>query len=236
MGLGAIVSNVTPPPPTPESVRSLLESADFGNRIKGLNLLRQLDRATAFELIRPLVTDENTRVRYAAVSQLDALGPEDPDAALVLLRDRLANDSEVDVRAAAADALGALKLTAAFADLESLYHQTSEWLLQVSIIATLGELGDPRGFDLLVEALGAETELVRTAAIGSLGELGDPRAIEYLVPLAADSDWQIRFRVAQALRRFASLESNFNNEAARQALATLAADSVEQVATEARGS
>lgn len=213
---------------TSESVRTLLESADFGDRIKGLNLLRQLDRATAFQLVRPCVTDENTRVRYAAVSQLDSLGPEDPDLALELLRDRLQNDSETDVRAAAAAALGALKLTAAFEDMQALYRQTSEWLLQFSIVAALGELGDPRSFDLLAEALASEADLVKTAAIGSLGDLGDPQAVPLLVPLARDTDWQLRFRTAQALGKFTG------SDEARAALTELATDSVEQVATEAQ--
>jgi len=41
--------------------------------------------------------------------------------ALTVLRDRLFNDPEPDVQAAAAD-WGALKLTEAFEDLQQLYH------------------------------------------------------------------------------------------------------------------
>ena len=211
----------------PASLQALLESADYGDRIKGLNQLRDLDRAAAFPLVQPLITDENVRVRYAAVSLMDSLGLENPDVALELLRDRLLNDPEIDVRAAAADALGALKLTAAFEDMQALYRQTSEWLLQFSIIAALGELGDPRGFDLLVEALGSETEVVKTAAVGSLGELGDARAVPLLAPIAGAEDWQLRFRVAQALGRLGGPE-------AQTTLETLAEDSVEQVAAAAR--
>ena len=59
---------------TPESVQTLLNSDNFGDRLSGINQLRQLDPATAFELIRPAVTDKNVRVRYAAVSQLSSLG------------------------------------------------------------------------------------------------------------------------------------------------------------------
>lgn len=211
----------------PASPQALLASTDYGDRIKGLNQLRILDRATAFPLLQPLVTDENVRVRYAAVSLLDSVGPENLEITLELLRDRLLNDPEIDVRAAAADALGALKLTAAFDDMQTLYHQTSEWLLQFSIIAALGELGEPRGFDLLVEALGSETEVVKTAAVGALGELGDARAVPLIAPLAQDEDWQLRFRVAQALGLLGGPE-------AQAILATLAEDSVEQVAEAAR--
>lgn len=209
------------------SPQALLASPDYGDRIRGLNQLRDLDRATAFPLVRPLITDENVRVRYAAVSLMDSLGPENPEVTQELLRDRLLNDPEVDVQAAAADALGALKLTAAFEDMQALYHQTSEWLLQFSIVAALGELGDPRGFELLVEALGSETEVIKTAAVGSLGELGDARAVPHIVPLVADTDWQLRLRTARALGQLGGPE-------AQAALATLAEDEVEQVAEAAR--
>lgn len=212
---------------TRESVQELLSSEDFGQRISGVNQLRQLEPAVAFELIQPVVTDANTRVRYAAVSQLDTLGSQDLQTTLTILRDRLLNDQEPDVQAAAADALGALKLTEAYEDIQQLYHQTSEWLVQFSIIAALGEMGDPRSFELLQEALNSETTLVQTAAISSLGELGDVRAVPLLIPFATDSDWQIRFRVAQALSRLGGVD-------AHSTLETLTKDENQEVAKEAQ--
>jgi HEAT repeat protein len=192
---------------TRESVQQLLSSEDFGQRISGVNQLRQLEPSVAFELIQPVVTDTNTRVRYAAVSQLDTLGGQDLQATLTMLRDRLVNDSEPDVQAAAADALGALKLTEAYEDLQQLYRQTPEWLVQFSIIAALGELGDPRSFELLEEALNSSISLVQTAAISSLGELGDVRAVPLLTPYATNPDWQIRYRLVQALSRLGGAEA-----------------------------
>ena len=211
----------------PDSVRKLLYSSDFGDRVRGLNQLRQMEAKLAFEMLKPLITDANARVRYAAVSQLDTLGREDLATALNLLRDRLLNDPEVDVKAAAADAIGGLQLTEAFDDLEQLYHQTSDWLIQLSIIATLGELGEPRGFDLLREALTSETGLLTIAAISSLGELGDSRAVSLLLPFTTHPDWQVRHRLVQALGLLGGPE-------ARAALETLARDSQEQVAQEAK--
>ncbi len=72
---------------TPESVQQLLKSDNFGDRIQGLNKLRQLEPKVAFELIKPMVTDKNTRVRYAAVSQFDTLGQQDLAVSLEVLRD-----------------------------------------------------------------------------------------------------------------------------------------------------
>lgn len=214
---------------TPESVQQLISSEDYGDRLRGINQLREIDPAIAFEMIQAATLDSNVRVRYAAVSQISSLGEQDRHKAMEILRDRLLNDPEADVKAAAADSLGALRLGEAYPDLEQVYQSTSEWLVQFSIIAALGELGDPRAFDLLQTGLNSETELVQTAAISSLGELGDPRAIDLITPFAKNPDWQMRYRVVQALHRLGGSQ-------ARTTLEMLTNDQVEQVAQEAKTS
>ena len=211
---------------SPESVKQMLSSEDLGDRLRAVNQIRELEPAIALELVQIAINDRNARVRYSAVSQMDTLGGQNLPTALTVLR-RLLNDPEPDVQAAAADCLGALKLTEAFVDLQQLYHTTSEWLVKFSIVATLGELGDPRSFELLKEALTTEIDLVQTAAISSLGELGDRQAISLLVPYATNSDWQIRYRVVHALNRLGGTEAYSTLEA-------LANDEVEAVAQEAR--
>ena len=212
---------------TPESVKELLNSEDLGNRLRAVNQIRELEPAIAFDLLQTAINDRNARVRYSAVSQLDTLGGQDLSTTLTVLRDRLFNDPEPDVQAAAADCLGALKLTEAFDELQQLYHTTPEWLVKFSIIAALGELGEPRSFELLKEALTSDNDLVQTAAISSLGELGDMQAIPLLIPYATNPDWQIRYRVVQALNRLGGPE-------AQSTLAALANDEVEAVAEEAK--
>ena len=214
---------------TPESVKQMLSSEDLGDRLRAVNQIRELEPEIAFGLVQSAVNDTNARVRYSAVSQLDTLGGQDLATAFTLLRDRLLNDPEPDVQAAAADCLGALKLTEAFEDLQQLYHTTPEWLVKFSIIATLGELGDPRSFELLKEALASDNELVQTAAISSFGELGDVQAVPLLVAHATNPDWQIRYRVVQALNHLGGSE-------ACSTLETLATDQVEAVAEEAKNS
>jgi HEAT repeat protein len=210
---------------TPASVETLLNSEDFGDRLRAVNQIRQLSPELAFPLIQKAIQDSSARVRYAAVSQLSNLGEQDRAVAMDILRDRL-HDEEPDVQAAAADSIGALKLTDAFEDLQQLYNTTPEWLVKFSILAALGELGDIRAFDMLKEALTSDNELMQTAAIGSLGELGDGRAVEHLMPFINHSDWQIRHRLAQAFSRLPGDE-------AQAALKQLAQDSIDQVASEA---
>ncbi|WP_019501972.1 HEAT repeat domain-containing protein [Pseudanabaena sp. PCC 6802] len=210
-----------------ESLQELLQSEDFGDRLRALNEGRGLDLAERFELVCMAVSDPKARIRYDATSQLASVGKHDPSAAFALLSDRLLHDSETDVRAAAADSIGALKLTEAFDLLVEVYRSTNEWLLQFSIIVALGELGDRRGFEILAEALNHETELVKIAALGALGDLGDPRGLGLILPLVNNPDWEIRYRLAQALHQIGGPE-------ARAALIQLSHDPVDRVAETAR--
>lgn len=211
---------------TPESVEALLNSADFGDRLRGVNQIRSLDPGVGFRLAELAIQDSNPRVRYGAVSQLASLGTQNLEQAAVILRGRL-RDNEPDVQAAAADSIGALKLTEVFEELDQLYRTTPEWLVKFSIVAALGELGDRRGFELLQDALAADNELLQTAAIGSLGELGDDRGVALLIPFATHADWQIRLRVVQGLGRL-------NTPECRSTLEKLTHDQVEQIAEEAQ--
>lgn len=211
---------------TPQSVKKKLESEDLGDRLRGVNEIRELEPAVGFELVQSAITDKNARVRYSAVSQFDTLGQQDLNKSLDLLRGLL-QDPEADVQAAAADCLGGLKLVAAFDDLQQLYQSTGEWIVKLSVIAALGELGDPRGFEMLKQALSEDNDLVKTAAISSMRELGNPEAVPILAPYAKDSDWQIRYRVAQAMNRL-------NTPEAKPVLESLANDEVEAIAQEAK--
>ncbi len=212
---------------TPEFIQQQLQSENVGDRLHAVNDLRHLDPAIAFQLIQTAIKDQSARVRYAAVSQIATLGYQDRETALTVLRDRLQNDSEADVQAAAADALAALKLTEAFDDLRQQYETTKEWLIKFSIVAALGEMGDPRAFEVLEDALLNGEQLVKTVAISALGELGDQRAIALLLPYATDPDWQVRHRLTQALGALGGAE-------ARATLEQLATDEIEIVAQSAQ--
>ena len=192
---------------TPDSVRELLHSDDYGDRLRAVNQLRELDPAEAFDLVQLAANDGNARVRYAAISQIASLGQQDLATVEPLLMRSLTQDPEPDVQAAAADTIGGLKLKSAYPDLAALYHSTEEWLVKFSIVAALGELGEPAAFDLLQEALTSDNELIATAAIGALGELGDSRALPLLLNHTNHPDWQARHRLVQALAQFSEPEA-----------------------------
>lgn len=212
-----------------EKIKQQLASEDLGDRLRAVNLLREIEPSTAFELIQTVVNDSSARVRYAAISQFSSLGSQEPETALTILKGALYHDPEADVQAAAADSIGALKFTHAYGDLATAYENSSEWIVQMSIVACLGELGVPQGFDLLQKALKSENSLVSLTAIGALGELKDPRAIPLLLPFVHNDDWQVRHRLAQALSNY--LETGHADEVL-PTLRTLA-DDVSEIVVDA---
>jgi HEAT repeat protein len=50
----------------------------------------------------------------------------------------------------------------------------------------LGEIGDPRAVDPLIEALKDEYSRVRSSAARALGEIGDPKAVDPLTEALKD--------------------------------------------------
>ncbi|AFY42406.1 HEAT repeat domain-containing protein [Nostoc sp. PCC 7107] len=66
----------------------------------------------------------------------------------------------------------------------------------------LGELGDIRAVEPLLQALSHPSGKVRTNAIESLVKLGDSRAVEPLIQCLQDSDFFVRTKAAWALAEF----------------------------------
>ncbi|MCA1903310.1 MAG: HEAT repeat domain-containing protein [Cyanobacteria bacterium KgW148] len=196
------------------------------DRMKVMSQSRSLPQSDRFHLMCLAVKDDNPRIRYDAVSQLGTLGTIDREVSQQILTTALQSDPEIDVKAAAADSLGALQMTGAFPLLVETYHNTQDWLLRLSIVAALGSLGVADAFDLLVEAVHSDNELVQISAIRALGDLGDDRAVPVLAPFKEHPDWQIRHALAQALGNL--------GETARPILSQLAQDQSPQVVESAQ--
>ncbi len=65
----------------------------------------------------------------------------------------------------------------------------------------LGQVGDARAIEPLIEALEDEHVGVQGAAANALGKLGDPRAVDYLHPMLSHHNPQLVVWVAYALTR-----------------------------------
>ncbi|EAZ93847.1 hypothetical protein CY0110_18667 [Crocosphaera chwakensis CCY0110] len=87
---------------------------------------------------------------------------------------------------------------------------------------SLGNLGDVRAKELLLQALESEETVMQQAAIAAIGEIRAVDAIDEILRFANSEDWLVRQRLAQAL-------GNFNTEKSISALKFLAKDAQPQV-------
>jgi len=77
------------------------------------------------------------------------------------------------------------------------------------VCETLGDLGDRRAVEPLLDKLNDSDYWVRKAACQALGDLGDKRAVEPLRRLAEnDSHKEVRFAAKSALERLESETEN----------------------------
>lgn len=97
--------------------------------------------------------------------------------------------------------------------------------------SALGDLGDERAVEPLIEALKDEDKYVRKSAAEASGKLGDERLVEPLIEALNDEDWFVQEKAAAALgkmgdtraigplaRLIESLEHERFRETARAAL------------------
>jgi len=98
---------------TPESVKQMLSSEDLGDRLRAVQSNTRTGTTIAFELSKAINEQCSGPLSAKWIRWRQDLS--------TVLTDRLFNDPEPDVQAAAADCLGALKLTEAFEDLQQLY-------------------------------------------------------------------------------------------------------------------
>jgi len=138
--------------------------------------------------------------RAAAARQLRASGPA-AAACAVFLRAALA-DPYWEVRADAAQALGAVGDRQAVETLIERLQRDDVWSVRARAAAALGALGDRRATPPLREALADMACFVRRAAAVALGRIADPAAAEALTVTAqCDSDATVREAAKTAVHR-----------------------------------
>lgn len=140
--------------------------------------------------------DADPATRRLAIS---ALADRLDDALAALVIERLVADSDVAVRAEAAEVLGG---HAGAVD-ALLAARDDDPRVVEAVVTALGRLGHEPSVPWLIETAAAgEDPLVREAAVAALGEIGDPAAVETLIELSSGGPPQVRRRAVVALTVF----------------------------------
>lgn len=147
----------------------------------------------------PYLADPDPTLRRLAASALAArLVQEGVREALV---DRLCHDPDEEVRAEAAEALGAAGPGA----LEALLDARDDPSARVveAVVTALGEVADPTTVPWLAEmAISHSETMVQEAAVAALGAIGDEGALPVLLQLVREGRPQVRRRAVVALTVF----------------------------------
>lgn len=139
---------------------------------------------------------------YTARSRLPQADEEQPSARVALraaVEPLVAalKDSETEVRAQAATALGWIADPRAAAPLARCLKDT-EARCRLAAVEALGMLRTPAALKPLARALADPSRQVRLGAAGALGEMGDPIALDLLLAVLSDAEEHLEVRAATA--------------------------------------
>jgi|GEM_PF-520648 len=177
-----------------EPLTQLFYDADENTRLKAVSAFRRFRSASAVNPLLQLLNDTNVAIRQRAV---DALGEMGNLSALERLIVTLKTDAAVEVRMAAAKALGLLRSPKALPALEEALDD--ELTVRCRCIAALGDIGDASTLPALLAMLRDSTPEVRYHASQALAEVGHQNSRKPLEDLLSDENLMVRRGAAKAL-------------------------------------
>jgi HEAT repeat protein len=164
------------------------------------------DNAEAF-LVRMATEDRghaHAELRARSLHALGLLGqrraaqPGGPTAAAIT---QGLDDSQPEVRAAAAQALGMLALSPLSRALAQALRKEVSPLVRSSMIQALGRLGNAMSVPILLELLRRDSRSVQIEILNALALFSDPRLADHIAPFRASPDPELRDAAERALRR-----------------------------------
>lgn len=162
-------------------VLPLLRESSF-LRNTAMLILKKMGKI-AVPLFRTLLIDKDDDVRKFALDLLYDIQYCDYPEDLVYM---LANDSNSNVRAAAAKTLGILQFRKA---IPQLIHSLNdeEWVC-FSALEALAKFKDDKALEHIIELLDSRSETIRFAVIETLGKIQSPKAVDRLVKRESEAD------------------------------------------------
>jgi HEAT repeat protein len=171
-------------------------------RARAATALANIGDLEFIEVLLPALTDREAEVRIAAVL---ALGKYRESSTFDAMSNLLLDDPIIEVRQAAARALGNTKHPDAVFFLMQALRDGFWWYEReqaaIDLLKAIEMIGVP-AVDPLIEALGDREGTVRKFAALVLGKIGDVRAIEELGMTLYDLHHDVSLAAAEALAKF----------------------------------
>ncbi len=164
------------------AARGFLSDVSPKVRSAALGALARMQRATESDVVSAL-QDEAAEVRRAACELAAGLPPSD---FIILL-----NDPDPRVVEACAFALGESGAYDAVPDLISVARDHDDPLCRETAVAALGNIGDERARETIINALNDSVQIRRRALI-ALANYGGDEVRQAIQDRLTDRDWQVR--------------------------------------------
>jgi HEAT repeat protein len=154
-----------------------------------------IKNAEAIKFLINALTDENWQVREKAAQALGKFGDKSSTEPLIK-----ALEDKSEVRDAALTALSMIKDERAVEPLINLYNaKTTEDFLRQNILESLGIIGNPRGFQIVLNALKDVNKEIQASAVRALGWFGDSKAFEPLLEMIDNDEIFVAAYATQSL-------------------------------------
>lgn len=179
-----------------KAVVELLEDPRWYAVRDAVQLLSEMGSEEVVQDLTSGLAHDDPRLRCETLRALAGIGGE--AAGLLILG--MLEDPESEVRAAAADGAGTLRLARAQQPLVVLLERETEEAVVVAILRALGRIRDPASVSTLEKhAVGSlfsrPARAIRIAAFRALAEIGSPQAMRVLEAATSDRDREIRSAV-----------------------------------------
>jgi HEAT repeat protein len=153
---------------------------------------------TPFKIIKDVklgLKDADPNVRVSELMKLRYL--QDPEVNQILMTSMA--DPDIRVKMKAIDILGAREANAAVPEMSSmLFLRSTEPIVKLHLVASLGRIGDAQGTLPIMQYLGEDQdERGRGTAVFALGEIGSDKAAPLLNQVVAQDQSQMVRRLAQ---------------------------------------
>lgn len=173
-----------------------------GTAVEALSQLRDPRALPLF--LAAARADKDATVRRGAC---EGLGNLAAFPGVEVLRWALERDRDSSVQTAAAEALGRIGGDRALGVLSSaLQKETEDFSLRLSIIRSLGWIGNTNAIPVLVRQFDTGTTF-GSAAAEALGSIGDPAGIPFLLPLLHSDRKELRAAAVEALAQLGASEA-----------------------------
>ena len=176
----------------------VVSSQDRIQREYVIAALGNLKASSAIPAISTVLADVQLGRRYVAAWALGEIGGATAVDPLL----KALGDQDDEVRKYATRSLIKLNRLAVLPLIDFL-KLTQNPLAEASAIRALGDIADPRAFEILLRHLDGQS---RAEVVTALGKLKDPRSVDALVSVLQDPAWQIRMNAATALGPIGSIQ------------------------------